>query len=159
SPQVVNIRKGQPKKFNWRKGGEKMAKNVTKGLKGAFAAERVPERKDIGMPYGDIGMPYNQTQQATGGSDQGGVNKQQMADGKGGAGFGWLGQKNAGTKQAGLTSMKNTSSANLSNPAAAPPSTLFGSELEARCDFEKRMIPSIVTRCVEEVEARGMDME
>ncbi|KAI7197253.1 hypothetical protein KC352_g20640, partial [Hortaea werneckii] len=31
--------------------------------------------------------------------------------------------------------------------------------LEARCDFEKRMIPSIVTRCVEEVEARGMDME
>ncbi|RMY82590.1 hypothetical protein D0862_11959 [Hortaea werneckii] len=159
SPQVVNIRKGQPKKFNWRKGGEKMAKNVTKGLKGAFAAERVPERKDIGMPYGDIGMPYNQTQQATGGSDQGGVNKQQMGDGKGGAGFGWLGQKNAGTKQAGLTSMKNTSSANLSNPTAAPPSTLFGSELEARCDFEKRMIPSIVTRCVEEVESRGMDME
>ncbi|KAI7113043.1 RhoGAP-domain-containing protein, partial [Hortaea werneckii] len=159
SPQVVNIRKGQPKKFNWRKGGEKMAKNVTKGLKGAFAAERVPERKDIGMPYGDIGMPYNQTQQAIGGSDQGGVNRQQMGDGRGGAGFGWLGQKNAGTKQAGLTSMKNTSSANLSNPTAAPPSTLFGSELEARCDFEKRMIPSIVTRCVEEVEARGMDME
>lgn len=176
APQVVNIRKEQPKKFNWRKGGEKMAKNVTKGIKGAFAGERVPERKEIGMPYGEIGMPYNQThQQATPGSDQGSLNKQQMGDGKGGAGFGWLGQKNAGTKTAGLTTMKNNSSANLSAPAADPSGTLdlyalrtvdvdlrivlFGSELEARCEYEKRMIPSIVTRCVEEVESRGMDME
>jgi len=35
-PQVVNIRKGQPKKFNWKKGGQNVAKGVTKGLKGAF---------------------------------------------------------------------------------------------------------------------------
>jgi hypothetical protein len=38
-------------------------------------------------------------------------------------------------------------------------SVLFGSELEARCDFEKRVIPGIVSRCIEEVELRGMDVE
>lgn len=36
---------------------------------------------------------------------------------------------------------------------------LFGSDLVARCDFEKRMIPAIVTRCIDEVEARGMNIE
>lgn len=36
---------------------------------------------------------------------------------------------------------------------------LFGSELSARCDYEKRVIPSIVTRCIDEVELRGMDVE
>jgi hypothetical protein len=36
---------------------------------------------------------------------------------------------------------------------------LFGSELSARCEFEKRNIPAIVSRCVEEVELRGMDAE
>lgn len=36
---------------------------------------------------------------------------------------------------------------------------LFGSELRERCDYEKRVIPSIVTRCIDEVETRGMDME
>lgn len=129
APQVVNIRKGQPKKFNWRKGGEKMAKNVTKGIKGAFAAERVPERvperKEIGMPYGD---PQNQAQQATGGSDQGSLNSKQVADGRGGAGFGWRGQKGPGPRSAGFTNMKNTSSANLSAPAADPSGTSSRSE-------------------------------
>ena len=39
APQVVNIRKGQPKKFNWKKGGQNVAKGVTKGLKGVFASD------------------------------------------------------------------------------------------------------------------------
>ncbi len=38
APHVVNIRKGQPKKFNWKKGGQNVAKGVTKGLKGAFSS-------------------------------------------------------------------------------------------------------------------------
>ena len=37
APQVVNIRKAQPKKFNWKKGGQNVAKGV-KGLKGAFTS-------------------------------------------------------------------------------------------------------------------------
>ena len=36
---------------------------------------------------------------------------------------------------------------------------MFGSELRERCEYEKRVLPSIVTRCIDEVEARGMDME
>ena len=36
---------------------------------------------------------------------------------------------------------------------------LFGSDLRERCEYEKRVLPAVVTRCVEEVELRGMDME
>ena len=36
---------------------------------------------------------------------------------------------------------------------------LFGSELVDRAEFERRQIPSVVTRCIEEVELRGMDIE
>jgi hypothetical protein len=32
---------------------------------------------------------------------------------------------------------------------------LFGSDLEARAEFERVPIPFIVTRCIEEVELRG----
>ena len=56
APQVVNIRKGQPKKFNWKKGGHNVAKGVTKGLKGAFATgdgNKVQQRDCVeGLPYG-----------------------------------------------------------------------------------------------------------
>jgi len=176
APQVVNIRKGQPKKFNWRKGGEKMAKNITKGVKGAFAGESI-RMKESGMPYGEIGVPYSQTQQqAAPGSEQSSLSSKQNLDGRGGTSFGFFGQKNGGLKAGAGTNMRNNSS-NTNLTAGNDPSgklsnkrrthnvftdgiaVLFGSELEARCEFEKRVIPSIVSRCVEEVEARGMDVE
>ena len=61
TPQVVNIRKGQPKKFNWKKGGHNVAKGVTKGLKGVFASEDGNKYQREGsitesMPYNS--MPY-----------------------------------------------------------------------------------------------------
>jgi hypothetical protein len=170
APQVVNIRKGQPKKFNWRKGGEKMAKNVTKGLKGAFATERVQTRDGL-----EIGTPYGMTQQAVGGGEAGSFSSKQGVPGPGSAGFGFFGQKNGGLKN-GAGSMKSSSTTNLSMPSNDPsgkskliihtfeqtltPSTvLFGSDLELRCEYEKRLIPAIVSRCIEEVEERGMDAE
>ena len=57
TPQVVNLRKGQPKKFNWKKGGQNVAKGVTKGLKGAFTsndAHKYQREGSIteGIPYG-----------------------------------------------------------------------------------------------------------
>lgn len=56
APQVVNIRKAQPKKFNWKKGGQNVAKGVTKGLKGAFSSDPGRGQRDgnytEGMPYG-----------------------------------------------------------------------------------------------------------
>jgi hypothetical protein len=36
---------------------------------------------------------------------------------------------------------------------------LFGSELSARCVFEKLPVPSIVTHCITQVEARGIEVE
>ena len=51
---------------------------------------------------------------------------------------------------------QNGSSTNL---AADASTVLFGSDLTARCEFEKQMIPRIVSRCIEEVELRGMDVE
>lgn len=179
APQVVNIRKGQPKKFNWRKGGEKMAKNITKGVKGAFVGDRPAGGRD-GLYEASIGVPYSSTVQSMGGgmSDQNSVNSGGRNAGTA-AGFGGLfgGQKNGGLKpgSGALGNMKNGSSTNLA--ASVDPSgqyqpedegkvgfanvftVLFGSELELRCEFEKRIVPSIVSRCIEEVELRGMDVE
>lgn len=45
-PQMVNIRKAQPKKFDWRK-GQKVAKGVTKGLKGAFSSTQQSYSRDL----------------------------------------------------------------------------------------------------------------
>lgn len=52
-PQVVSIRKGQPRKFNWKKGGQNVAKGV-KGLKGAFMSSENAE--------GGGSLPRSQTQ-------------------------------------------------------------------------------------------------
>jgi hypothetical protein len=173
APQVVNIRKGQPKKFNWRKGGEKMAKNVTKGLKGAFATERVQTRDGL-----EIGTPYGMTQQAVGGGEAGSFNSKQGVP-PGAAGFGFFGQKNGGLKNGQTGNMKSSSTTNLSAPSNDPSgeselinhvtldsvstltkiAVLFGTDLELRCEYEKRLIPAVVSRCIEEVEERGMDME
>ncbi|KAJ5107382.1 hypothetical protein N7456_004057 [Penicillium angulare] len=121
-PQVVNIRKGQPRKFNWKKGGQNVAKGV-KGLKGAFMGN-----DEAG------GLPRSQTQDPT---------RQ---------GFGFFG--NQRNKQGGKMSQADSISA-LSDTAGC----LFGVDLELRMEHEKSIIPAVVTRCIQEVELRGMDME
>ncbi|KKK12695.1 hypothetical protein AOCH_000364 [Aspergillus ochraceoroseus] len=130
-PQVVNIRKGQPRKFNWKKGGQNVAKGVTKGLKGAFMSS-----ENASTTESSTSLPRSQTQDP---SRQG---------------FGFFG--NQRNKQAG-TRMPQTDSV----PALADtaPTGLFGTDLEQRMEHEKSIIPAIVTRCIQEVELRGMDME
>ncbi|KAJ5218564.1 uncharacterized protein N7498_000663 [Penicillium cinerascens] len=124
-PQVVSIRKGQPRKFNWKKGGQNVAKGV-KGLKGAFMSSET----EAGG-----GLPRSQTQDP---SRQG---------------FGFFG--NQRNKQGGKMSQADSVPA----LAEAAGGGLFGTELEARMEHEKSIIPAIVTRCIQEVELRGMDME
>ncbi|KAJ5185448.1 Rho GTPase activation protein [Penicillium cf. griseofulvum] len=127
-PQVVSIRKGQPRKFNWKKGGQNVAKGV-KGLKGAFMSSE-------GQPNeGGGGLPRSQTQDP---SRQG---------------FGFFGNQRG--KQGGKMSQADSVPV-LAEVAA---DALFGTELEARMEHEKSIIPAIVTRCIQEVELRGMDME
>ncbi|EAW07564.1 putative Rho GTPase activator Rga [Aspergillus clavatus NRRL 1] len=130
-PQVVSIRKGQPRKFNWKKGGQNVAKGVTKGIKGAFMSSESNTAQD-----GNPGLPRSQTQDP---SRQG---------------FGFFG--NQRSKQAGTRIPQADSVPTL---AEAAPTGLFGTDLEQRMEHEKSIIPAIVTRCIQEVELRGMDME
>ncbi|KAG6000015.1 hypothetical protein E4U54_001583 [Claviceps lovelessii] len=202
-PTVVQVRKGQVKKFNWKKGSKTMAQNVAKGVNRAVVAFQQNDRERLqqqGHLVGDnIGLPYNMTvsqvesispspmnnNSSSSNSNNGvggggnsnnnsssssnnnnsnnnntnsnvgiagnvGQNKQQIDPGR--QGFGFFGKKN--------TMPKSTSASAVATVAAPePPSTLFGSDLVERADYERRQIPAVITRCIEEVELRGMDQE
>ncbi|PNP45688.1 hypothetical protein TGAMA5MH_02913 [Trichoderma gamsii] len=154
-PTVVQVRKGQVKKFNWKKGSKTMAQNITKGVGRAVVAfqndrERMQQQ---GLAADGIGLPYNMTAAPGDTSNtptpnaQAGKQHQQQ--------FGFFGKKNANPK----TGLAAPSNIVVAQAAPEPASILFGSELTDRCDFEHRQIPSVVTRCIEEVELRGMDQE
>lgn len=153
-PQVVDIRKGQVRKFNWKKGSKTMAQNIAKGVNrtvGAFQQER--EGRHQGLTGDSIGMPYNMTVAQVEAPVTPGPNGQIRHAGQNEPrqGFGFF-KKN--------TMPKSMSTNNLSMPAVAEaPSVLFGSELTDRTEYERRQIPCVVTRCIEEVELRGMDVE
>ena len=155
-PTVVQVRKGQVKKFNWKKGSKTMAQNISKGMNKAVVAFQNERDRPQHQPLaGDgIGMPYNATVVAvdspvTPNNMQNMQNRQPMDPSR--PGFGFFGKKGPMTK----STSANTMVADIPEPS----SVLFGSELAARADFERRQIPSIVTRCIEEVELRGMDQE
>ncbi|KAH7371354.1 rho-type GTPase-activating protein-like protein 2 [Pyrenochaeta sp. MPI-SDFR-AT-0127] len=155
-PQVVNIRKtGKPTKFStWKKGGQAITKNVTKGFKGAFGSEAKQEDYNIrviGTPYGSV---HTQPDLASMSSSIKSKEQEQ------GTPKGWFTNKPGGTKQQQHDRFKTMQLGNSSTNLVADAKTvLFGSDLTARCEFEKQMIPRIVSRCIEEVELRGMDVE
>ena len=152
APHVVNIRKGQAKKFNWKKGGQTVAKGVSKGFKGAFASVQQERNQQWASQNGDsIGMPYNMTVapvESPAGTQPGSAPRGASNDpARQGGGFGLFKKSN--------TMPRLASNGTPSAPEHA--STLFGSDLVERADYERRQIPSVVTRCIEEVELRGMD--
>jgi len=160
-PTVVNIRKGQVRKFNWKKGSSKVAQNITKGINRAAVAfqQQDQPRQHQGLTGESIGLPYNMTVTQVEspvshgpGHGPGSYNGQnRVPSDMGGKGFGFFGGKKP---------MKSMSAANVSTPTLVEaPTTLFGSDLVERADYERRQIPSVVTRCIEEVELRGMDIE
>ncbi|KAK4233118.1 hypothetical protein C8A03DRAFT_39195 [Achaetomium macrosporum] len=163
-PTVVNIRKGQVKKFNWKKGSSKVAHNISKGINRAAGAFQQQDQRDQnraqqhqGLTGDNIGLPYTMTvaqvDSPVSMAPPSGPNRSQTENQR--QGFGFFSKK--------PNVPKSTSVTNVSTPApAAPaeaPSTLFGSDLVERADYERRQIPSVVTRCIEEVELRGMDIE
>jgi hypothetical protein len=154
APHVINIRKGQAKKFNWKKGGQTVAKGVTKGFKGAFASvqqERNERNPQWSGQAGDgIGMPYNMTVAPVESAAQmsSGSLPRSISNDPSRKGFGLFNKGNI------PKSMTTGSVA-----AATDPSVLFGSDLVERVEYEGRPIPSVVARCIEEVELRGMDIE
>lgn len=156
-PTVVNIRKGQVRKFNWKKGSSKVAHNISKGINraaGAFQQDQARGQLQPGLTGDNIGLPYNMTvaqvESPVTLSPAGGLSRAQAESAR--QGFGFFSKK--------PNMPKSTSVTNVSAPAPAEaPSTLFGSDLVERADYERRQIPSVVTRCIEEVELRGMDIE
>ncbi|RKF83598.1 GTPase-activating protein [Golovinomyces cichoracearum] len=163
APHVVNIRKGQATKktFNWKRGRQTVAKGVSKGIKGAFSStqqqqqQQTPLQEPLKWPNQNtdgIGLPYNLTFPGPDNS----TSVQTMTTNRNAS----IDQKNPG----GFGLFKKSStvpklSSNGNSISSERPSTLFGSELCERADYEHRQIPSVVTRCIEEVELRGMDIE
>jgi len=220
APKVIDIRKGQAKKFNWKKGGV-VAKSMGKGLKEAFAGTGTSDRNDNNIPrYGGggvgggggggggsqqmgaepLGMGYGSMQSGEYpstslslsltrnerqgyGSVSGSAGGEERRDRHGGGQGGWF----SGQKKVQQGPLHGRSTANGGDPVAQDPSgksdhpsspavpmatipkrressltnvaVLFGSELSARATYEHSDIPSIVLRCIQEVQVRGMDAE
>lgn len=160
-PTVVQVRKGQAKKFNWKKGSKGLAQ-VAKGVNRAVVAfqnDRERQQHQGGLTGENIGMPYNMTVAQdpmpttvinNGLNGHGAMGRQQLNQER--QGFGFFGKKNTMPKSG------SGGNANAAIPVE-PPNVLFGSDLAERSDYERRQIPSVVTRCIEEVELRGMDQE
>jgi hypothetical protein len=166
-PQVVNIRKtGKPAtKFNWKKGGQAITKNLNKGFKGAFGPSE-SRREDeynikvIGTPYGtthtqpDMASMASMASMTTMGASASSQRaREDQARGWFGSGKPGNGPRPGQERLRGL--QQNSSSTNL---AGEDSSVLYGSDLSARCEFEKRVIPAVVSRCIEEVELRGKSL-
>lgn len=147
--QVVEMKKGAvAKRFDWKR-GQKMAKGVAKGVKGAFASAQQNYGRD--MQFAETGA-YSGPLPA--GAEYGNAARDAQDPTK----QVWLGNKPPGSKNGLYTHSNNTSTPSLlaETPASIP---LFGTDLETRCEFERTNIPGIVKRCIAEVEARGLDVE
>ncbi|KAL2023381.1 hypothetical protein VTK56DRAFT_2738 [Thermocarpiscus australiensis] len=158
-PTVVNIRKGQVKKFNWKKGSSKVAQNISKGINRAAGAfqqqdQNRAQQPNQGLTGDSIGIPYSMTvaqmESPVAMGPAGGPNRAATENTR--QGFGFFSKKGNVPKSASVANIPTP-------PVPEAPSTLFGSDLVERADYERRQIPSVVTRCIEEVELRGMDIE
>ena len=163
APQVVNIRKAQPKKFNWKKGGHNVAKGVTKGLKGAFSSDGSRSQREGHYPEG---MPYGAMQQHE--YPSGNLTRNQYQDPSRQGFVGFFGNPKTRPQQ-----WKNSPNGSMPaiNAEGVPGkfqmfyldhrnmltnhAALFGSELEQRAEYERVNIPGVVMRCIQEVDARG----
>lgn len=151
TPHVVQIPRTKAKPNMWKKGTQGLTKGL-RGVRGALA-ERTAERA---QQYSQLeGMPYNQM------SSDGLVPKQvESIREPARRNFGNLfASEKQGNKLQHLKSGNNNSNPNLSQDATASATNLFNTDLTVRCDMEKSHIPSIVSRCIQEIELRGMDIE
>ncbi|MCJ1467375.1 Rho-type gtpase-activating protein [Pseudocyphellaria aurata] len=142
----VNIRKAKVNKFNWKRGGQNVAKGVTKGLKAFTSNDPSKVHREGQFPEG---QPYGSVQPAP--EYPAGQTRGPTPDPLRGL-FGNQKQK---------PTSKNASNHTVSviNADGSPGKPLFGSDLEHRAEYERADIPGIVMRCIQEVEHRGMDVE
>lgn len=151
--QVVEMKKGAvAKRFDWRK-GQKMAKGLTKGVKGAFASAQQNYGRD--MQFAETGA-YQEQMRA--GQEYSTLPRNNNEPIRQPAGWFANSTKPPGSKNGLYASSNNASTPSLLADAQSN-LALFGTELEVRADYEKTTIPGIVKRCIAEVESRGMDVE
>ncbi|KAK6525730.1 Rho-type gtpase-activating protein, variant 2 [Arthrobotrys megalospora] len=147
APHVVNIRKpGAPaKKFNWKKGGAAVGKGIGKTFNRVFASDQ-NDHHDAPMtlqsqPFSSTAYgPPVHTVDSPGLKVNGVDHNQQYGTQRGGL----------------LKKLKGSNQASHEKEITVP---LLGSELEARVAYEGRRIPQIITKCLAEVENRGLDFE
>lgn len=152
--QVVEMKKGAvAKRFDWRK-GQKMAKGLTKGVKGAFASAQQNYGRD--MQFAETGA-YHENQMRAG-QEYSSIPRNNNEPIRQPGGWFANSTKPPGSKNGLYANSNNASTPSLL--ADVPGSlALFGTELEVRAEYEKTTIPGIIKRCIAEVEARGMDVE
>lgn len=142
--RVVDLRKPmQPKKTNWyKKGGAAIVRGAGKGFKQVFSTDSERQAMEQQM----------QGQQGNEGQDP---NGQYGKDDRHFDRFFAKGKKNkTGTFPANGPQQSADMQGQMDIlPGSAVP--LFGSELISRCEYEGQRIPTVVTRCIEEVELRG----
>jgi hypothetical protein len=142
----------------FKKGTQGFVKGL-RNVRGQLVSDR-PDRlmeRNNSMPYALEGTPYNQMPQIT---DQGSVNQRTPAEGPGRQKFGdfFRGERPEKSHLRHLKGGHNNSNPSIASDSASS-NLVFGTDLSVRCEVEKRVIPSIVSRCIEEVELRGMDVE
>jgi len=164
-PTIVNVgRKGGYIKKSWKKGGAAIIKGAGKGFNKVFATDQ----HGHGQQQGLQGSQYESTSSLLPPSldaPSGPQRSQTVPDPHGGFDkiFGTQkfrmnkksGTGTSGTNGSGSFSAINSSGLLTSNDEGTV--ALFGSELEARAHYEGKSIPYVVSRCIQEVEARGMD--
>ncbi|QDS70940.1 hypothetical protein FKW77_006883 [Venturia effusa] len=159
TPQVVKISsKGRPNML--KKGGMGLVKGFRK-IQGNInePRDRTGEPRNTNLGHGIEGTPYNQIPvqaENTGHVMQIGKPTDAKHNNNN---FGFFSSsKPEKTHPKHLKGGANSSSQNLASDGMAT-DQLFGQHLGLRCEFEKRVIPCIVSRCIEEVELRGMNVE
>ncbi|KAJ2981111.1 hypothetical protein NUW58_g6772 [Xylaria curta] len=114
----------------WKKGSKAMAQNIAKGVNRTVVAFQQPERHPQGTAGESIGLPYNMTVTPV-------ESPVTHAPSNG------INRQQADAGRQGFFGFKKTQTIPKSGAAANIPA----------------QIPSVVTRCIEEVELRGMEME
>ncbi|KAK9386802.1 hypothetical protein V1515DRAFT_603956 [Lipomyces mesembrius] len=156
-PSLVNsgnsISNGGGKKKFWHRGGAAVAKGAVKGFNKMFSS-------DGGNSSGQWSSSGNGVDTiAQDSAATGGLNILMPTSASASSGLSTAG--NNSSKPGGvMRTMKfKVSSGAIEQGADEPESSLFGVDIVKRTESEGRSVPFIVTRCIQEVESRGMDYE
>ncbi|KAK9239960.1 hypothetical protein V1525DRAFT_261789 [Lipomyces kononenkoae] len=160
-PSLVNsgnsTTNGGGKKKFWQRGGAAVAKGAVKGFNKMFSADGANTSGQWSGSGNGVDNIAGQEDVATA---AGGLNIVMPTSMSASSGLSSLGN-NMGKSGSLMRTMKFKGSSGPNEPVVsdAPESGLFGVDIVKRVELEGRPVPFIVTRCIQEVESRGMDYE